>query len=214
MARHTERTPLSHQRSPVPVWDWVVRIGHWLLAASFLTAYFTAESESWRLVHTTSGLLALAVVLFRIVWGFIGPEPARFSRFLMPPSQAVRYLQRLFGPSPEHHTGHNPAGGWAVLGLLTLVGLSAVTGLAIYNDLGGHWTEEAHELLANAGLALVGVHVVAVLVSSYLHRENLLKPMLSGIKLGYPEESIGQGRGRFAVVLMLVWAAGLAWWLR
>jgi cytochrome b len=214
MARHTEFSSLSHERSPIPVWDWVVRVGHGLLAASFLTAYVTAESESLRLVHTTSGLIALAVVLFRIVWGFTGPEPARFSRFLTPPSHAIRYLQRLFGPSPEHHTGHNPAGGWAVVALLALGGFCAATGLLIYNDVGGHWTEEAHELLANAALALVVVHVIAVFVSSYLHRENLLKPMLSGIKLGYPEESIGKGRGRFAVVLLLVWAGVLAWWLR
>lgn len=214
MAHHTELSPLHHERVLIPVWDWVVRVGHWLLAASFLTAYVTAESESLRLLHTTSGLIAFAVVLFRIIWGFIGPESARFSRFLSPPSRALNYLKRLLGPDPEHHTGHNPAGGWAVVALLTLVGLSAATGLAIYNDVGGHWTEEAHELLANACLALVAVHVAAVLISSYFHRENLVKPMFSGVKLGYLEESIGKRRGRFAVVVLLFWAGALAWWLR
>jgi len=201
-------------RQLIPVWDLAVRVGHGLLAGSFLLAYVTAESESWRLVHTTSGLVAMAVALFRIGWGFVGPSSARFSRFLTAPSHAWRYLKSLLGPHPEHHTGHNPAGAWAVVGLLTLTVLTAALGLATYNDVGGGWTEEGHELLANLSLGLVGLHVFAVVVSSYLHRENLIRPMFTGQKQGFLSEAIDPCRGRVAVVVLCVWAAGLAWYLR
>jgi cytochrome b len=201
-------------RLQIRVWDAVVRIGHWTLAASFLTAYFTAESESLRLVHTTSGLVALAVVLFRIVWGFLGPVPARFASFIQAPHAAWVYLKSVVSGCPDHHTGHNPAGGWAVLGLLGLTLLTAATGLANYNEVGGNATEKAHDVLANLSLAWVIVHVAAVLISSYLHRENLLTPMFTGKKLGLASEEIAPRTGRLAAVLLLLWAVALAVWLR
>lgn len=201
-------------RTPIYVWDWVVRVGHWTLACAFLTAYFTAESESLRLIHTTSGLVALAVVLFRIVWGLVGSRHALFANFIRSPKEAVRYLRQLHHATPDRHTGHNPAGGWAVVALLGLTALTAAAGLANYNDWGGHLMEEAHEVLANLSLGLVIVHVCAVVVSSWLHRENLVKPMFTGRKLGYADEAINPAQGRLAAVLLLVWTTALAWWLR
>lgn len=201
-------------RTPIHVWDWVVRVGHWTLACAFLTAYFTAESESLRLIHTTSGLVALAVVLFRIVWGFVGSRHALFINFIRSPKEAMTYLKHLRRATPDHHTGHNPAGGWAVIALLGLTALTAAAGLANYNEWGGHMMEKAHGVLANLSLGLVIVHVLAVAVSSWLHRENLLNPMFTGIKQGYANEAIAVARGRFTAVLLLVWTAVLAWWLR
>lgn len=198
----------------IPVWDWVVRVGHWLLAGSFLLAYVTAESESLRLVHVTSGLVALAVVLFRVVWGVVGPKTARFSRFMTSPARAWGYLKSLLETHPEHHTGHNPAGGWAVLGLLTLTASTAALGWAAYNDIGGRWSEEGHELFANLSLVLVGLHVAAVVVSSLLHRENLIRPMFTGKKRGHPSEAIGSTRGLLAAVLLCTWAIGFALYWR
>jgi cytochrome b len=213
-APSSERSPVSGSRELIPVWDGAVRVGHWLMACAFVLAYLTAESESLRLVHTTSGLVAMATALFRIGWGFVGPTTARFTRFVTVPSHAWRYLKSLFGSNPEHHTGHNPAGAWAVVGLLTLTVLTAAFGLATYNDVGGGWTEEGHELLANLSLCLVGLHVLAVVASSYLHHENLVLPMFTGRKQGLPSEAIGSRQGWIAAVVLCLWATGFAWYLR
>ena len=196
---------------PIRVWDLVVRLGHWTLAISFLVAYATAESEAWRLIHAISGTMVLAVVLFRVVWGIFGPWTAQFSAFVKPPRAVMAYLSSLLTAHPEHHTGHNPAGGWAVLLLLGLAGLAATTGLVVYNDLGGNALEEAHEVLANACLAMVVVHVLAVALSSWLHRENLIVPMLTGRKRGQPEEAIRPYSGWIGAILLIAWTAFLTW---
>lgn len=164
------------------VWDASVRLGHWLLAACFATAYATGESESWRFIHAISGGGVFGIVAFRFVWGFVGTPFARFGSFVHHPRRAIAYLVSLFSGAPEHHTGHNPAGGWAVVGLLGLSAASAVTGWVIYQGSAARWLEKSHEFLANLTLLLVLFHVFAVVVSAKLHRENLVKAMVLGYK--------------------------------
>lgn len=192
------------------VWDAPVRVVHWLIAFSFAGAWITAESERWRLVHVTLGYTLGALVLFRIVWGFVGPRHARFASFVHGPGAVGRYLRSLFTRTPEHHVGHNPAAGWAIVALLGLgLGL-AVSGHLLYDGLEA--LEDLHEGLANALLALVVVHVAAVLLSSRLHHENLVGAMLSGRKLGPPRDAIRQA-WRTVAVLLLAAVLGF-WWLQ
>lgn len=200
--------------TPVRVWDWTVRASHWTLASAFLTAYLTSESESLRLIHNTAGLVALAAVIYRLGWGFVGSTHARFSAFLRSPYRALRYLLSLPSGKPEHFTGHNPAGGWAVIGLLGFTLLTASTGWANDRELGGNLVEKAHDLLANLALALVILHLVAVAASSYLHRENLVKPMLWARKLGLPTEEIPARAGLVAALIFAAWVVVFVTWLR
>jgi cytochrome b len=164
------------------VWDLPTRLFHWLLAASFAGAWLTSDSERWVNVHLTLGYAFAGLIAFRLVWGFVGSRYARFSSFVAGPGAVKRYLRSILAFRPEHHVGHNPAGGWAVLALLGLGIATAASGYATYNDYGGHWLEELHEGAAGAMLALVFVHIGAVLVSSLIHRENLVRAMLSGFK--------------------------------
>lgn len=115
---------------PVYVWDRYVRIAHWTLAAAFFTAYLSGEEES--LVHVYAGYLIGALVVTRIVWGLIGTRHARFTDFVRSPVAALAYLRSLLGGPIVHYRGHNPAGGWMVLLLLTSLGLTVVTGLKVY----------------------------------------------------------------------------------
>ena len=117
-------TPSTPDAPPVLVWDAPVRVFHWLLAASFVGAYITAESERWRLVHVTLGYTVGALVVFRLLWGLVGTRHARFSAFVRGPAAVAAYLRSLPGGGGEHPVGHNPAGGWAIVGLLTLAALS------------------------------------------------------------------------------------------
>jgi cytochrome b len=196
------------------VWDASVRLGHWLLAICFATAYATGESESWRLWHVYSGSGMLGIVCFRVLWGFIGTPHARFSSFIRPPKVALLYFKSIIARKPEHHAGHNPAGGWAILGLLGLSAISAMTGWIIYQGSPAHWLEKAHEIAANLTLLLIGVHVFAVLLSSKLHQENLIKAMVLGYKDQATtfQQSISK-KATATGLLLLVCFVGLALWI-
>ncbi len=176
------------------VWDLPTRLFHWLLAGSFAGAWLTAESERWRDVHVVLGYTFAGLIAFRLLWGLVGSRYARFSAFVKGPAAVASYLRSLLGPRPEHHVGHNPAGGWAVLALLALGAATAGSGFLTYSDLGGHFMEELHEAAAGAMLGLVLVHIAAVLLSSLIHRENLVLAMITGIKRGLPPQAIRSPR--------------------
>jgi cytochrome b len=175
---------INTMNTKILVWDCIVRVGHWLLAGSFIVAYLSAESERWRILHVVSGCLVFAAVVMRVLWGIIGSRHARFTNFVSAPKHAIAYLKSLASRHPEPHTGHNPAGGWAVMGLLSLSLLASITGWMAYNNMGGTKLGEWHELAANLALLLVIIHVAAVLISSYLHKENLPAAMFTGLRKG------------------------------
>ena len=207
---HTQNIDLM----PIRVWDWTVRVSHWTLAVSFITAYATSESESLRLIHNTAGLMTLAAVIYRVACGFVGSRHARFSAFLYSPVRAVVYLKSLTTQAPDHFTGHNPAGGWAVIGLLALALLTAGTGLANDLELGGSLVEKAHDVFANLAIAMVALHLVAVAASSFLHKENLVKPMLWARKMGQKAEEIPVSAGLVGALVFVVWIVAFVMWLR
>lgn len=194
------------------VWDWPVRLGHWLMVGGFIVAWLTSESETWRLVHAFSGSVVIAVALFRLPWGFIGSRYARFVDFVRGPGSVVDYLRSLIRLEPDHHTGHNPAGGWAIMLLLALGIATGLVGWAMYNELGGEWLEDLHEGLAATMLTIVFIHVAGVISGSLLHGENLVRAMITGHKQGSPEEAIPSARP-LAAIFLLVWVAAASWWL-
>lgn len=194
------------------VWDWPVRVGHWLLAGAFILAWLTSESESWRLVHAFAGGTAVGVIVFRVIWGFVGTRHARFASFVRGPAAVTDYVTGLLTRKEDGCAGHNAAGGWAIVALLVLGLLTGASGWLIYQEMGGQITEELHEALASTMLAVALVHVAGVAVSSLAHRENLVRAMLTGRKQGHAEEAIATARPSVAVA-MLVWVAACAWWL-
>lgn len=194
------------------VWDLPVRFGHWLMVGGFVLAWATGDSEQWRLVHVFAGGTVMAVAAYRLLWGVVGSRHARFADFVRGPSQAFAYLKGLLQARPPHYAGHNPAAGWAIVLLLGLALASGASGWMAYQEIGGEWLEEAHEFLTGLMLAVVGVHLLGVLVGSLAHRENLVWAMISGRKLGRPEEAIG-GQRFLAAAMLLAWTAGTAWWL-
>lgn len=200
------------EKPSVLVWDLPTRVFHWVLAASFVGAFATADSERLRDVHVILGYTMLGLVAFRLLWGVIGTRYARFSSFAFGPRSVLAYLKSLITRSPQHHVGHNPAGSWAIYALLALTLIAGATGYATYNDIGGGWMEEAHEVAANALLAVVAVHIAGVIVSSFLHRENLARAMVTGTKAGNPGDGIRFRHRIVAAALLLAvagfWAAG------
>jgi cytochrome b len=199
---------MNQQR--VLVWDAPVRVFHWMLAVSFLGAFLTAESERWRDVHVMLGYTVAGLLAFRLVWGLVGSRYARFSSFAFGPSKVVAYLKSLLGSKPEHHLGHNPAGSWAIYGLLSTGVIASLSGWLKYQEIGGDAMEEVHEFSANLMLAVVVVHLAGVVVSSFLHRENLVRSMLTGYKSGTPS---AKTRAHWLVAAALATAVALGWML-
>lgn len=116
----------------VSVWDPLVRIMHWTLVLSFATAYLTGDEwDEWEGVHESSGYAAIGLILFRILWGFIGSKYARFSDFLYSPATVVAYMKSLLTTHPKHYLGHNPAGGWMIMLLMMGVLATGFTGLEL-----------------------------------------------------------------------------------
>ncbi|HET7402534.1 MAG TPA: cytochrome b/b6 domain-containing protein [Usitatibacter sp.] len=208
-------TSESRAEAPLPsprgtlVWDAPVRAFHGLMVLAFAGAWLTAESERWRLVHVTLGYTMAGLVAFRLAWGLVGTRHARFASFVRGPAAVGRYLVSLVRGRPERHVGHNPAGAVAIVGLLALAALVTFSGWATYAEQGGRLAEELHEGIASVMLALVGVHVAGVVVSSLAHRENLVVSMLTGRKRVDASEGI---RSPWRSVAAMVLAAVLGFW--
>ena len=196
----------------VLVWDFPVRVFHWLMVLCFVGAYLTAESERWQTVHVTLGYTMAALLAFRLLWGAVGTRYARFADFVRGPAAIGAYLRSFVHGRPQHFLGHNPAGGLAILALLGLGAVVTATGWATFAEIGGEWLEEVHEGAANLMLGLVVVHIAAVIISSRLHREHLIASMIHGKKMGTPEQGIGRP-WRPLGALLLAAVVGF-WWLQ
>ena len=191
-------TKSNFETSPerkVLVWDAATRLFHWLTAALVVAAYVTWRLD-WMNWHARAGEAVLALVVFRVLWGFFGSATARFAGFLASPRVAVEHLARLLRREPDRQVGHNPAGGWMVLILLALLLIETLSGIYINNDIAdeGPLTELTPAPVANAInavhwifwdvlLAAIALHVAAILIYAAAKGQNLVTPMLTGWKV-------------------------------
>ncbi|MEK9940873.1 MAG: cytochrome b/b6 domain-containing protein [Arenicellales bacterium] len=217
--------PVLAKKQPILVWDLGIRVFHWALVVLVIALWVTAESEGdWMNVHRWLGTTVLALVLTRVIWGFVGSETARFVTFLRSPRVVMAYLAGFFTRRPMPQTiGHNPAGGWSVLTLLILLLLQAGTGLFSNDDLffegplSGWVGKEisdamtgVHYLLFNGLLAFIGLHIAAIVMHWLFKRENLLTPMIHGKTVVEAPARAPQPRsGLLALFIFLGVAIGL-----
>lgn len=189
---------LNPDRNGVPrevyVWDPFVRLFHWTLVIAFTVAYLLTDEDVLK-IHVWSGYIVGALVVARVIWGFVGPEHARFTDFVYAPRASLRYVRDLILLKAERHLGHSPGGGAMVVTLLVFLAATVITGLVVYGGdqragpLAGMFTKEfgesfegVHELIANITLALVLAHISAVILASFVFRENLPRAMFTGYK--------------------------------
>jgi cytochrome b len=168
--------------SLVRVWDAFVRIFHWSLVSLFILAFVTGDETEW--LHLAAGYAIAVLILLRIIWGFVGPQHARFSDFVRTPREVIGYVRSAIPLRASRYLGHNPAGGAMIIALLAmLIGISA-SGFMMTTDAfwGAQWVEDLHECLVYTTLGLIALHVAGVVFSSIEHGENLVKAMITGRK--------------------------------
>ncbi len=171
----------------VKVWDPFIRVFHWSLVTLFVLAYVTGDTAEK--VHIAAGYAIIGLLALRIIWGFVGPRHARFADFVTSPREALGYLRDTLRLRARRYLGHNPAGGLMIIALMLMLAGTGATGYLLTTDVfwGSKTIEEIHEVLANATIALIALHVLGVLVASFGHRENLVKAMVTGCKrAAYP----------------------------
>lgn len=207
------------------VWDLPTRLFHWLLVICVVAAFVTAKiGGGWMVWHGRLGLAILGLVVFRIVWGFVGSTYARFATFVRGPAAIRAYLAGKW-----QGLGHNPLGALSVLALLGCLALQAGTGLFANDDIafegylyplvGSALSTRLtgiHQLLEKGLLFLVTLHIGAIVFYARVKQQNLVKPMLTGWAEGQSGESArGGGIAAFIVGLLIaltaVWAASGAW---
>lgn len=177
----------------IHVWDGPLRLFHWLLVIAMVVAFLSAEEESplnnW---HIISGWVAAILIFFRIIWGFVGGEYARFSG-MWKGGGLGHHIGEMLRFKPAAAVGHNPLG-W--ISALLLIGVSAATiwtGALIITS-GGEAGEDLHEIIGWSLLALIAVHVVAVFIMSVLTREKLVRAMVTGSKSADRHPGAGDAR--------------------
>jgi cytochrome b len=222
------------------VWDLPLRLFHWLLVLSIAASWYTAErsedylnigsfSAGYIQIHFWLGYWTLGMIIFRVIWGFVGPRHARFSNFMRGPSKTAAYI-RSFGsrdyvPAP----GHNPLGAWSVVLLLSMIAAQAITGLFLVDNTEiylapYHQTVDPstasrfatfHFTNFDVLLWAIGLHVLAVLFYVFAKRQNLIGAMLSGRKPGHlvSEQEAITGSQVLKALIVIAIAAGAVWLL-
>lgn len=191
------------------VWDMPTRVFHWLQALSFGAAYLTAFSERMRNYHVALGYILLGLLVFRLLWGFVGTRYARFRSFLFNPKEVVVYLLTMAKGKPAHYLGHNPVGSVSVWLLLALGLFICVTGVLALRDDASDVVVDLHGLATNVMLGVIVLHLIGVLMSSILHRENLVRSMFTGYKSAESDESIQRSYGWLGALMIV---AVVAFW--
>ena len=180
----------------VYVWDVPTRVFHWaifvLLVVQVVTGYYGGEWMRW---HFASGYAVLTMVVFRVIWGFVGSTHARFASFIAGPAATIRFARRLFSRQAVPQVGHNPLGGWNVIVLIVVLALQTLSGLFANDGAGNEGPlaslvsldastrlSEFHDWNLRVLLVLSGLHVAAVLFHWLVKKENLVPSMFTGRK--------------------------------
>jgi cytochrome b len=211
------------------VWDLPLRLFHWLFALSIGAAWATAKAGyDWMQVHFYIGYWIIGLLLFRIVWGFIGPRHARFSSFLETPPAVWRYARRLFDRHSPPSVGHNPLGGLMVLVMLLLVALQSATGLFCTDDViwSGPYNASVSKATAsvlssvhsgnfNFILAAVALHVLAIFYYRVFKKQSLVSSMFTGYKPAalVPEHEAIRSSQLLKAIVVSALSAGIVYWI-
>ena len=166
----------------VLVWDLGVRVFHWTLLVSVLAAWFTPNV--FNTAHNIAGYIVLGLLAYRLIWGFLGTRYARFRNFVKSPRIIACYFRDFLKGNAPRYLGHNPAGGAMIILMLLALTITSVSGYLSLTRrfFGVAWVQDTHSYSAYLVMAFAALHVIGVVLTSFLHRENLVRSMFTGRK--------------------------------
>lgn len=195
--------------------DAPTRMFHWLFALSFLGAYVSADGEHWRALHVTLGYTLAGLLGFRVLYGLLGPRPARLAPLLRKLGGASAWLQSIANQGVKWRQGQNLLMALGVLAMLVLAVPLTLSGYGTYKDwgdfLGGDWLEDAHEFFGNAFMALVLGHIALIAILSLLRRRNQALPMFTGRTEGAGPDLVKNNHSWLAALLLASVLAFIGW---
>jgi cytochrome b len=207
------------------VWDIPVRLFHWLLVLCLFGQWLTAEVlEDAMDIHFYIGYFTLGLIIFRLIWGFVGTKYAKFNSFIAGPKAMSTYLRSVISKQHTFSIGHNSVGGLILPGVIILVGLQAISGLFTTDDIvySGPYYASAdtdlqqlmqwlHHNVFDILLAIIGLHLVAIGWYLVFLKHNLIRPMLDGKKAVAEKDSIGHSQLIKAILIMCLVAVFVYW---
>jgi cytochrome b len=178
------------------VWDPLVRVFDWTVAAAIGIDFFVLDDG--RYWHRAIGYTAAAALAVRIVWGFVGTRHARFADFWPTPRTVARHFRALLSGEDRKQLGHSPLGAVVMLLLMAILASISITGWMMRLDAfwGAEWLEEVHEVLADAIIVVASLHILAAIVESWRHHENLIWAMVTGKKRASAGDACPADRGQ------------------
>ena len=205
------------------VWDIPTRVFHWTLVSLIVCAWITAE-YGWIEWHAWIGQALLTLVIYRIFWGVVGSETARFGNFIKGPVAVMAYARGLLTGTPPPSVGHNPLGSLMIVALLALIATQAVLGLFANDDIYfdgplRHLVDKElsdtltglHHQLFNAILLAALLHIAAALFYLIVKHENLIGAMITGAKKWPTPHPALRFTPAWVAVPVLAVAAALVW---
>lgn len=214
---------IKHNAKHTLIWDLPVRLFHWLLVLALIGQWVTAEFGHmvW---HFRIGYFTLGLVIFRLIWGILGPKYARFSQFISPPSKILGYAKSLLKGNNQEYVGHNPLGGLIVPAVIVIVGFQGLTGLFATDDVlasGPYMSsissalqetlDGLHHDTYNVILGIAGIHILAICWYQFIRKIPLIGAMLHGKKSVPADKAISSSKVLVAIVLIVIIAAFLYW---
>ena len=202
------------------IWDLPIRIVHWLLAVLIFGSWYTVSVAGNMEAHMLIGQVILCLLIFRVVWGFVGTRYAKFSSFVFGPRTIVAYARTILSRSGGGYAGHNPLGFLAVFAMLLLIGIQVTTGLFatdgdfyegplnhLVSGSTGREITDIHYLNFDVLAIMIGIHIVAIFFYLLYKSENLIWPMFTGTKAGDALEAIGGSKLGLAIGVLVASAA-------
>lgn len=213
----------------VPVWDLPTRLFHWTLVLLVIFSIVTVKvGGDWMVWHERSGLSILTLLAFRIIWGFVGGEHARFASFIRGPGTTIRYALATLRGGGARHLGHNPLGAGSVIALMLSFGTQAVTGLFVDDEIATRgplansvsgtvvtWATRIHRWNEKVMIALVILHLCAIAFYAIKKKDNLVGPMFSGEKEwdGAVDHTKARGSTGLAAIIVIAIAAAVYYFI-
>jgi cytochrome b len=202
--------------TPVLVWDLPTRLFHWLLLICVILSFATGNIGGNAMeYHMRSGYAILVLLIFRLAWGFVGSRTARFSSFVKGPATVLSHVGVLLQKKKETpYLGHNPLGGWSIVAMLLVLFIQVGTGLFANDDIltegplygwvskeTSDWLTWVHLINRYVIVALIAIHIFAVFFYFFFKHENLIGPMITGVKRRHAADENPTGSNLLAAAI-------------